>query len=55
MDESFERRDIRTNQDMIFNFPLKATKNGKEASKVYLTGIYISSPYFIYDQEKGNM
>lgn len=44
----------RTNQDMIFNFSTESsTKNGKEASKVYLTGIYISSPYFIYDQEKG--
>ncbi len=42
------------NKEMIFNFSTESsTKDGKEAFKVYLTGIYISSPYFIYDQNKG--
>ncbi|HPY98236.1 MAG TPA: DUF3048 domain-containing protein [Clostridia bacterium] len=42
------------NRDNVFNFSAESsTKNGKEASKVYLTGAYISSPYFIYDQAKG--
>jgi hypothetical protein len=42
------------NQNAIFNFSTESsTKDGSEASKVYLTGIYISSPYFIYDQDKG--
>ena len=38
---------------MYLIFCGKQHQNGKEASKVYLTGAYISSPYFIYDQAKG--
>lgn len=43
----------KTEQKNIFNFSTQSsTKEGNDANKVYLTGIYISSPYFIYDNNK---
>ncbi len=54
MKELSTEKTAKADQEMIFNFSTESsTKNGKEATKIYLTGIYISSPYFIYDQDKG--
>lgn len=44
----------KTNEKLTFNFSTKSsTESGELASKVNLSGIYLSSPYFMYDEERG--
>ncbi|MFA7673346.1 MAG: DUF3048 domain-containing protein [Clostridia bacterium] len=54
MQEIDRAETIEETKDAAFNFSLISdTVNGTKAEKVYLTGLYISSPYFIYDNDAG--
>lgn len=52
MQEIDRSETIQETKDPTFNFSsVSDTVNGSKAEKVYLTGLYISSPYFIYDSD----